>query len=157
MDLNEFLKERARLENFVKSTNHRNTIKDLLDLLKFIARYRLVDALPNANMMLRIFLTCSVSVATCERSFSKLKPIKSCLRSTMNQLRLISLGILSIEREQAALQIDFDEMIKNFSRVKARKIKFIQCFFLSRKLSCIFFHAWFFHVILMLNFSMEDL
>ena len=141
MYLNEFLKERVRLENFIKSSNYRNTIKDPLDLLKFIARYRLVDALPNVNMMLRIFFTCAVSVAMCERSFSKLKPIKSCLRSTMSQLRLISLGILSIEREQAALQIDFDEMIKNFSRVRARKIKFIQCFFLSRKLSCIFLHA----------------
>ena len=93
MDLNEFLKERARLAN-LKSTDYRNTIKDSLDLLKFIVRYRLVDALPNVNMMLRIFFTCAVSVAMYERSFSKLKPIKSCLRSTMSQLRLISLGIL---------------------------------------------------------------
>ena len=85
MDLNEFLKERARLENFVKSTDYRNTIKDPLDLLKFIARYRLVDALPNVNMMLRIFFTCAVSVTTCERPFSKLKPIKTG-RST-NRLR----------------------------------------------------------------------
>ena len=54
MDLNEFLKERPRLENF-KSTDYRNTIKDSLDLLKFIVRYRLVDALPNVNMMFRIF------------------------------------------------------------------------------------------------------
>ena len=49
--------------------------------------------------MLRIFLTIAVSVATCERSFSKLKLIKNYLRSSMSTLRLRNLAILSIEQQ----------------------------------------------------------
>ena len=45
------------------------------------------------------FLTTGISVASCERSFSKLKLIKNYLRSTMSDARLTNLAILSIERE----------------------------------------------------------
>ena len=53
---------------------------------------------PNLLMSLRTFLTMCVSVASCERSFSKLKLIKTYLRSPMGQERLSSLALLSIER-----------------------------------------------------------
>ena len=76
--------------------------------------------------MLRIFLTIAISVATCERSFSKLKLIKNYLRSTMNSLRMRNLAILSIER-QLTDEIDFDNVIDNFANRKARK-----CFFRNR-------------------------
>ena len=48
-------------------------------------------------MLLVIF----VRVAFAERSFSKLKLIKSCLRSTMLQERLSGFAILSIEKEMS--------------------------------------------------------
>ena len=44
-------------------------------------------------------LTIPVTVASAERSFSKLKLIKSYLRSTMSQDRLSGLAILPIEKE----------------------------------------------------------
>ena len=62
-----------------------------------------------------------VSVASCERSFCKLKLNKNYLRSTMSDARLTNLGILSIERELAD-EIDFDDVISEFSVRKARKI-----------------------------------
>lgn len=54
---------------------------------------------PNSWIAYRILLTISVSVASTERSFSKLKLIKSYLRSTMSQDRLNGLALISIERK----------------------------------------------------------
>ena len=68
-------------------------------------------------------MTVCVSVASCERSFSKLKLIKNYLRATMTQSRLINLGILAIEHE-AIQYINFDEVIAEFAAAKARKKKF---------------------------------
>ena len=65
-----------------------------LDFLTFI-----VEALPNLTLSLKLFLTICVSVASCERSFSKLKLIKTYLRSTMVKSRLSDLALLSIEND----------------------------------------------------------
>jgi len=72
-------------------------------------------------MMLRIFLTIAVSGATCERSFSKLKLIKNCLRSSMSTLRLRNLATLSSE-QQLTDKINFDIAIEEFANKKARKV-----------------------------------
>nr|CAH7713144.1 unnamed protein product [Callosobruchus chinensis] len=70
---------------------------------------------------MKIFLTMPVTVASCERSFSKLKLIKTYLRSTMGQERLSGLAILSIEGDIARL-LSYENVIKNFAMRKARKI-----------------------------------
>ncbi|TMW83146.1 hypothetical protein EJD97_002752 [Solanum chilense] len=62
-------------------------------------------------------LTISVTVASAERSFSKLKIIKSYIRSTMSQERLSGLAILSIEKELLE-QIDYTKIINNFTSEK---------------------------------------
>ena len=73
-------------------------IKDYtpIDILNYIKR---LDSFPNTCIAYRILLTIHVTVASAERSFSKLKLIKSYLRSTMSQERLSGLAILSIENE----------------------------------------------------------
>ena len=125
IDKNEFLLERKRLQRFIAvatSQGETNMWKEgPLELLQFINKYNLGNSVPNIVVMLRIFLTVAISVATCERSFSKLKLIKSYLRSTMSTLRVRNLGILSIER-QLTEQIDFDKVIEDFANKKARKI-----------------------------------
>jgi len=40
--------------------------------LQFIQKYNLGNSVPNIVILLLIFLTIALSVATCERSFSKL-------------------------------------------------------------------------------------
>lgn len=94
-----------------------------LDLLNVIHSNSLKDIYPNIDIALRIFLTLPVTVASCERSFSKLKIIKNYLRSTLAQERLTNLGILSIEFT-IANSIGFDDIIDNFASTKARKITF---------------------------------
>ena len=79
--------------------------------------------LPNMTVVLRIFLTMSISVASCERSFSKLKLVKTYLRSQMSDARLSDLAVLSIVREFAEKLNFYDVgLIKDFTTRKARKI-----------------------------------
>ncbi|ESO04473.1 hypothetical protein HELRODRAFT_79372 [Helobdella robusta] len=53
-----------------------------LGLLSFIVFYG-DDVFPNLRISLQILLTTAVSIASCERSFSKLKFILSYLRAPM--------------------------------------------------------------------------
>ena len=64
-----------------------------------------------------------VTVASAERSFSKLKLIKNFLRSTMTQQRPSDLAILSIE-SKTARKMDFQNVIKDITTRKARKAVF---------------------------------
>ncbi|KYM96678.1 Zinc finger MYM-type protein 1 [Cyphomyrmex costatus] len=90
--------------------------------LAWIVRWGFTEMLPNLTVVLRIFLTISVSVATCERSFSKLKLIKTYLCSTMSQMRLNGLALLSIERDLTK-DMKFTDVIKEFASTKVRKIR----------------------------------
>lgn len=83
----------------------------------------LADVYPNLNTAFRIFLTLPVTVASCERSFSKLKLIKNYLRTTMKQDRLTNLAILSIEKSMAK-HVDFNSIINKFANMKSRRISF---------------------------------
>ena len=76
-----------------------------------------------ACIALRILLTIPVIVAFAERNFSKLKLIKSYLRSTMSQVRLSGLAILSIEKEMLE-ELECENLISNIASQKARKINF---------------------------------
>jgi len=92
-----------------------------LTLLQWIVNWDFIEMLPNTTVVLRIFLTMSISVASCERSFSKLKLVKTYLRSQMSDARLSCLAVLSIERELAE-KLDFHDVIKDFATRKARKV-----------------------------------
>ncbi|XP_025198869.1 zinc finger MYM-type protein 1-like [Melanaphis sacchari] len=92
-----------------------------LNILQYIFDYELQDIFPNLWIALRLLLTLPVTVASGERSFSKLKLIKTYLRSTMANERLVSLSVLSIENEIAA-EIDFSTIIRSFAERKSRKV-----------------------------------
>jgi hAT family C-terminal dimerisation region len=69
-------------------------------------------------------LTIPVTVASAERSFSKLKLIKTYLRSTIFEERLNGLALISSENEIAE-ELDYNELIHTFASAKARKINLI--------------------------------
>lgn len=89
-----------------------------LDLLRWVYKWKLQESLTNFVVTLRIFLTITVSTASCERSFSKLKLIKTYQRSTMSQERLSNLAILSIERD---FNVDFNSVVEKFAQIKSRR------------------------------------
>ena len=74
-------------------------------------------------MSFKLYLTVTVSIASCERSSSKLKLIKSYLRSTMGENRLSALALLSIESDLVET-LSFDDIISEFASMKARRIEF---------------------------------
>ena len=65
---------------------------------------------PDVCTAYMMYLTVPVTVATAERSFSKLKLIKNFLRSSMSQERLSGLSLLSIEHEREKT-LDFRKAI----------------------------------------------
>ena len=93
----------------------------VLQFLQFIIKCDFVESLPYLTLTLRFFLTICVSVASCERSFSKMKLIKNYLRSTMSQSRLSDLAVLSIENELTR-QTDFDELLTSLPQSKQEDI-----------------------------------
>ena len=70
-----------------------------------------------------MYMTLPVTVVTAERYFSKLKLIKSFLRSSMSQERLSGLALLWIENGQAK-NFDFRKFIQQFNSAKARRKNF---------------------------------
>ena len=74
----------------------------------------------NASIAYKILLTILVTVTSVKRSFSKLKLLKSYLRSTISQERLNELAILSIEQDLLE-NIKYKSLISNFAAQIVRK------------------------------------
>ena len=84
-----------------------------------VLKTHLFELYPNVYIALRILLTCPVTVASAERSFSKLKLIKTFNRTSMTDSRLSSLAMLSIEND-CARSLDYDNVITAFANKKVR-------------------------------------
>ena len=97
--------------------------KEVIDVLHELSPLRI--AFPVLVKSIQIALTIAVSTAHCECSFSALKCIKSYLRSTMTQQRLVDLAILSIEKEMST-NLSLNDVVNQFaSSDKNRRITLI--------------------------------
>ena len=73
------------------------------------------DAFFELVQLLLIALSIPATSAGCERSFSKMKLIKSVLRNRMLDERLRDLAILSVNTERAD-KLDLDAIVDIFAR-----------------------------------------
>ena len=109
--------EELYMELKLFETLETSELSNLIDVLKFMKE---LDYFPSACIAYRILLTIPVTVASAERSFSKLKFLKSYLRSTMTQERLSGLAMISIENEMLE-SINYEELINQFAIKNARR------------------------------------
>ena len=94
--------------------------KTTLEILEFV---KILGCYPNVSIAYRILLTIPVTVASAERSFSKLKMLKSYLLSTMSRERLNELATLCIEKDMLE-QIDYENIIDKFASQTIKKNHF---------------------------------
>jgi hypothetical protein len=104
-------------ENLKAMANTREFLAFLL-----IEQNSLGVCFPDLISALVLFLTLPVTVASAERSFSKLKIIKNYMRSSIGQDRLSGLAMISIEGSRAK-SLQTSEVIAWLRKVKNR------CFF----------------------------
>jgi hypothetical protein len=107
---------------FRKNLETASSVKQVLELL-LVTFPEIASSYPEIITGCYIFLTLPMTVASAERSFSKLKLIKNHLRTSMVQDRLSSLALLSIERHRAK-RMKLEKVIAYFADVKCRRKNF---------------------------------
>jgi len=89
----------------------------MLELATFLEPYKL--AFQELYRLVYIALTLPVSSASCERSFSAMKLIKSYLHSIMCDSRLSNIAVLSIESSRAE-SLSLDAFVDEFDAIGIR-------------------------------------
>ena len=89
--------------------------KTLLDALNASgSAYTLIQ------LILTELLTMPSTSASCERSFSSMKRIKTYIRSTTGEYRLTTLAVLHMYRESV---VDVEKLINTFASTKSRNMQ----------------------------------
>ena len=115
------IKECTQFMEYLQITNKEKQTK-CSSMLKLIYERSLIDVFPNLYTALKIFLTLPITSCEAERAFSKLTFIKNKYRTTMLEVRLNYLSILSIENDLTK-SVSYDEVIREFANKKCRKQK----------------------------------
>jgi len=93
-----------------KIYNYKN-MASLINIFETMNNDNIKAEFENLYNIIKLSLTLPTSSCTVERSFSKLKIIKTRLRSTMEQTRLENLMLISCEHD---INIDIDKVIIAF-------------------------------------------
>ncbi|XP_073228860.1 52 kDa repressor of the inhibitor of the protein kinase-like [Porites lutea] len=78
------------------------------------------DAYVNIYTMLQILITIPISSASCERSISNLRNLKTYLRNTMVQDRLNGLALMHAHRE---MELDLEKVVDLFANLHPRRMR----------------------------------
>ena len=79
-------------------------------------------AFPNILVALKLLATLPITSCECERSFSAMKNLKNCKRSTMGDERLNGLALMQIHQE---IVPDVEDVIDLFADMGKRRIEFL--------------------------------
>ncbi|CAF1049490.1 unnamed protein product [Adineta steineri] len=110
----------------------KNDIDGVTELPEFINKFKLIaNGYPNAKRVYQFILALPITVATNERSFSKLKLIKSRLRSNLMPDKAEWLIIASTERDLLE-NIDLSKFAQEWSRLKNRRGSIFHCILLKK-------------------------
>lgn len=112
IDGNEFFAELKLLREMLPEETIRPT-----DILLFL---KCLDCFPNTIIAYRILLTIPVTVASAKRSFSKLKLLKTYLRSTMSQEMLNGLTLIAVENDILET-IKYEDLVNKFASKNIRR------------------------------------
>jgi hypothetical protein len=94
--------------------------EELMSAVEILHFVKAADCYPNVSIAYRVLLTIPVTVASAERSFSKLKLLRNYLRSTISQERLNGLATCTIEKDILD-DIDLDTVIEDFASRNAHR------------------------------------
>ena len=104
-----------------KNVNGREKFSLFADLFKDDFPCRIpFNGFNNIKFSLRILGTCPVTTCTCEQSFSAMRQLKTCTRSTMVSERLNGIALMHVHQE---IVPDIEKVIDLFS-TKNRRLSF---------------------------------
>jgi hypothetical protein len=96
----------------VKHMLQKKSLTTITNLYKEL--YPFTQAFPTLVALTESAITIPVSSTTCERTFSKMKLIKTTMRNTMTDDRLSDLCVLAVERD---IDVNFEQLIDKFSDI----------------------------------------
>ena len=112
-DLGHELHQAKRLlERSSKDTNFINP-STILSFLSFLTPFK--AAFHELHRLCKIAVSLPVSTASCERSFSALRQIKTYVRNSMVETRLSAVAVLAIENERVQL-LNVDDVLNVFAK-----------------------------------------
>ncbi|CAF1268253.1 unnamed protein product [Rotaria sordida] len=85
-------------------------LANIIDLYQ--ALYPFTEAFPTLVTLIKSAITMPVSSTTCERTFSKMKMIKTTIRNTMTDDRLSDICLIAVERD---IELNFEQLIDTFA------------------------------------------
>jgi hypothetical protein len=105
IDANDLYVELKFLQEFIS--------KETMESVQVLDYLKCHDCSPNASIAYQILLIILVTVASAERSFSKLKLLKSYMRTMITQQTLNDLVTISLE-SKVLEKIDYEDIIEDF-------------------------------------------
>ena len=116
LDANLLAAERLMAKRTLSSNNTHSTLFEV-----FVELVPLKTVFSTTVSILQIILTIAVSATSCEYLFASLKHVKTWLRTTIKEERLVDLATLSIERDLSQ-KLSFDEVVSDFASRNNRRI-----------------------------------